>query len=199
MTTKNIQAVVVRSATLPATIKKQLVNIKRRAKNIEVYDERSAKNISEFGTELTRFKEILTTMKRKELGPIEAKYATFLDVITPAQKEVKEKLSAYATKEQEKKAAKIEKIMDAGIPASKKIEKIEKIEGAPSQVKSEVANVHYREDKFVVVDDISLIPREFLMVDIVKLNAAMLTDGRNVKGARIETKMTPVFKKAISA
>ena len=93
------------------------------------------------------------------------------------------------TKKADKKTAVIEKKVEAGkMTFDKAADKIEEVTPAKT-VRATSGSVQFRTIKEVVIEDESLVPREFLALDMVKIRKVALA-GVDIAGVKVIEKQT---------
>lgn len=146
-----------------------------------------------------RIKEISKTIEERKssiIKPINEALAQIRSMFRPAEESCKtsdsivtSKMIAYDDKkelEAKKKAESIESKVESGyIKPETAVKQLENIDNAPKGMKSVLGTVFIRKTKNVRIINESLIPREYLMIDMVKLRQAMLKDGKKVPGAEV--------------
>jgi len=117
---------------------------------------------------------------KQGLNEIKLLFKPFYSKVDATEAATKSAMLAYITKKQ-LEAAKIQEKFDKG-----EIKKVSTLMDklAPTQV----AAKGIRETKYVEIENENLIPREYLIPDMVKINQAMLKEGLKIKGCKIETR-----------
>lgn len=148
--------------------------------------------IKTVGKAITQKKESITKPVNEALKNVRAFFAPLEKQWWNAEKIVKDKMINYQNDQIAKAAKETEKIED-------KVEKgkltfgkaAERIEAVTPQ-KNVVANsgaIQFRTKKEVVIDNEMLIPREYLILDMIKIRKVALA-GVNIPGVRVIEKQT---------
>lgn len=136
---------------------------------------------------------MVKTEKDKVLAPLleatkaeRARWAPIEDDLENAEGNLKQKMIVFQNMEQKKardEEARIQLQLETGrIKESTAIKKMEQVEAPVTSVQAKTGGAQFRTVTKVRVIDESLIPREFLVVDEVKLRKAVL-EGQLVPGA----------------
>ena len=119
---------------------------------------------------------------REMFSPAEGSFKTASQLVDRKMLNYDEMKEAEAAKEREKITAKVESGYLKPETADKKLEAVE---DAPKGTKNESGSVFVKKIKNVRITDESLIPREYLVIDMVKLRRAILTEGKQIPGAEM--------------
>lgn len=119
---------------------------------------------------------------RELFSPAKGSYKTACQLLDRKMLNYDDLREAEAEKERQKIAAKVE---SGYLKPETGEQKLAAVVEAPKTVKSAAGTTFIKKIKKVEITDESLIPREYLVIDMVKLNQAMLKEGKQVPGARI--------------
>lgn len=148
--------------------------------------------IKTVGRMITSKKEGITKPANEALKNVRAFFAPIERQWEAAERIVKDKMVDYQSR-QLAKAAKKTEVIEQKVEAGKmNFEKAtEKIEAVTPQknVTTDAGAAQFRTVKEVVIDDETLIPREYLMLDMVKIRKVALA-GVGIPGVRVVEKQT---------
>lgn len=190
--------------TKEIAIQKEASPLVEKAKALTIKKPADMEKASDMRSSLKKMAAKIDTEKNKVMRPLLDAVAAERARWAPAEKAIKEALSFvdrsmidYQTEQQaiaDEKAAKIEARIGKGkgkLGLDTAVAQIEDIDKPEAVITSEVGGTKFRAHNVLIVDDITKIPFEYLLVDESKLKAALL-DGVNVKGAHIKVEQRPV-------
>lgn len=140
------------------------------------------------------------------VGPIEESvkkvkgwFKPALDTLGEAGDLLRDKIGAYQTEINDKAKAKkeeiAEKVNSGEISAEKAGSQIAKVEAkAENKVFNGNGSVSFTTHRFVKVVDLKLVPVEYLMPDMVKINKAILDEGKEIAGCSLVVEQRPIVK-----
>lgn len=142
-------------------------------------------------------KTLLTKPLNEALKNARAMFRPIEEVYTEAIELLRSKMSSFQTEQvrikQEAEQAIVSRVKEGkgNLSIEKAVEKISALPPVEKEVSTEQGAVQFRETKTLKITDESLIPREYLIVDTVKL-LKDLKEGKTIAGAEIEIIQTPV-------
>lgn len=185
-----------------ATIKSQISKAETAANGlqIKVQEDMPAavellSKIKIVGKMITQKKESITKPLNEALKNARSFFSPVESDYIRAEKIVKDKMSDFQEAELEKAAKKAEaieaKVAAGKITEEKAEQKIEAIAIPVAKVEAKSGVVRFRTDKEVIIDDETKIPREYLVLDMVKIRKASLA-GVKIPGVSVIEKQTVV-------
>lgn len=153
--------------------------------------------VNHYADSVKEKKELLTKPLNLALKNARAMFSPLEDIYTEATESLRAKMAQYQTqkvlerKEAEVKIANRVKEGKGGITVETAVKKLEALKIVEKEVSTNAGLVQFRESKILKIVDISLIPREYLVVNESQLLKA-LKEGKNVEGAILETIQVPV-------
>ena len=150
--------------------------------------------VKDIGKKITAQKETITKPLNEALKNARALFKPLEEQWEEAEKVIKYKMVKYQTLEEakaEKKLEQIEARVEAGtLSFDKAVAKMEDLE-PETKVSTEDFSLKFRIDKKVEIIDEKLIPREYLVPDMVLIRKEVLA-GKEIAGTRIVEVKTPV-------
>jgi hypothetical protein len=187
METKNLIKVI-------EPIKKEVERIELDIE-VEIRNEKDLQNANEKLILVKTIQKQVSEKKSSIIKPlnqallnVRALFAPIEDRIYTAEKVIKNKIIEYtekqrkkAEKEKEKLAKKVEK---GQIGFDEAVEKLEKVESVQKNIKTDDGVTTVKVVKKVVIENESLLPREYLIPDMVKIRADALA-GKEIPGVKV--------------
>lgn len=133
--------------------------------------------LNKFADNIKIEKEKITKPINEALKEVRAKYKPVEDMVDEAISILKKKMGDYQMeairiqKEQEKVIA--EKLASGKIKVETALKRMDKVEEVENKVKTENGSVSFRTEKDFQVEDISLLPKEYLLPNEVSIRSAM--------------------------
>lgn len=163
---------------------------------LEIKSDEDYQAAGELKLNLTKLNKMITATKEKITKPISEALKNARELFSPAENSYKTANTLvtkkmidwddYKEKKAEEERAKIQAKVDSGyIKPETAEQKLEEVVEAPLGTKSNTGTVFAKKVKRVRITNEILIPREYLVIDMVKLNQAMLREGKEVPGAEI--------------
>lgn len=163
---------------------------------LEIKSDEDYSAAGELKLNLTKLNKMITAAKEKITKPLNEALKNAREMFSPAENSYKTANALVTRKmidwddlkeaEAEKEKAKIQSKVDSGyIKPETAEQKLEEVVEAPLGVKSNAGTVFSKKVKKVRIINEVLIPREYLVIDMVKLNQAMLREGKEVPGAEV--------------
>lgn len=181
-------------------ITKTVSPVVAKAELIKITDSKSMEKAIDFRTEIkTLYKKIIDKRKsltdpiKDQIKVIEADYKPYEKILEEAIEKINTNISAYQTAEMKRVKAEADAIANrvgegkGHLKPETAVAKIEAIEKAPSQVGA----TKFKNVPELVITDENAIPREYLVIDTVKLRRDLLA-GKTIKGAEMQDRMIPV-------
>ncbi len=186
------------------TLTKQISPVVVEARELVVADGEGMRRATELLSRLNKFNDSVTEEKEKVTRPLNealkaerGRWKPVEEVCAEAVGIVRGKMSEYQTAEV-KRAREEEAAIAARVGEGKgklkvetAIRKMDAVEKAEDKVNTESGMVKFREDKVLLVTDMSAVPFEYFVLDERKL-LADLKAGVKVAGAELEIKMVPI-------
>jgi hypothetical protein len=186
------------------TLTRQISPVVVEARELVVADSEGMRRATELLSRLNKFNDSVTEEKEKVTKPLNealkaerGRWKPVEDVCAEAVSIVRGKMSEYQTAEV-KRAREEEAAIAARVGEGKgklkvetAIRKMDAVEKAEDKVNTESGMVKFREDKVLLVTDMSIVPFEYFVLDERKL-LADLKAGVKVAGAELEIKMVPI-------
>lgn len=164
--------------------------------------ERAGEGLIKITTEEKRIKGELKSVIgpiKESVKKVEGWFKPALDNLEEASDLLRDKICAYQTlvikKAEDKQAEIAEKVNTGELSEAQAGSKIAKIdEKSNNKLFSEKGSVSFTTHRFVKVVDLSLIPLEYHLPNMVKINEAMLTNGVELPGCEIVVEQRPTIK-----
>lgn len=186
------------------TLTKQISPVVVEARELVVADSEGMRRATELLSRLNKFNDSVTEEKEKVTRPLNealkaerGRWKPVEEVCAEAVGIVRGKMSEYQTAEV-KRAREEEAAIAARVGEGKgklkvetAIRKMDAVEKAEDKVNTESGMVKFREDKVLLVTDMSAVPFEYFVLDERRL-LADLKAGVKVAGAELEIKMVPI-------
>lgn len=186
------------------TLTRQISPVVVEARELVVADSEGMRRATELLSRLNKFNDSVVEEKEKVTKPLNealkaerGRWKPVEDVCAEAVSIVRGKMSEYQTAEV-KRAREEEAAIAARVGEGKgklkvetAIRKMDAVEKAEDKVNTESGMVKFREDKVLLVTDVSIVPFEYFVLDERKL-LADLKAGVKVAGAELEIKMVPI-------
>lgn len=186
------------------TLTKQISPVVVEARELVVADSEGMRRATELLSRLNKFNDSVVEEKEKVTKPLNealkaerGRWKPVEEVCAEAVGIVRGKMSEYQTAEV-KRAREEEAAIAARVGEGKgklkvetAIRKMDAVEKAEDKVNTESGMVKFREDKVLLVTDVSIVPFEYFVLDERKL-LADLKAGVKVAGAELEIKMVPI-------
>ena len=136
---------------------------------------------------------------KESIKVVEGWFKPALNTLKEASELLRDKTGAYQTKvdaDIEAKKVAIAEKADAGQMTNEKAgQKIADLEvKADKKIFSNTGGMSFTEHRFVKVVDLKKIPLEYLMPDMVKINQAILREGKEIAGCEIVVEKRPNIK-----
>jgi hypothetical protein len=178
-------------------IKSQTSQAMQAAQKLEIKADADMQGASELFLKIKAVGNLIKKRKDTITRPLYKMYKDAMDYFKPLEQEyinaeriVSQKISDYRKKQEEKatkETIKIEEKVEMGkIDFQKATEKIEKITPQKS-VESGSGTVQFRTIKEVIVEDETKIPREYFVLDMIKVRKVALA-GVDISGVKIVDK-----------
>jgi hypothetical protein len=178
------------------TIKSNTTRALNAAMSLEIKSDEDYEKAGELKLNLTKLNKMITGAKEKITKPLNEALKNARELFSPAENSYKtanqlvtrkmidwdDLREAEANLAKEKIAAKVE---SGYIKPETAEQKLEEIIEAPQTTISNAGTTYTSKVKKVKIINELLIPREYLIIDMVKLNRAMLKDGLEVAGAEV--------------
>ena len=161
------------------------------------------KAASEIRVQLKAYEKQIKEKRESASKPAYAAYKAIMNMFSPLENAVKEKLSIINTamssyqEEQEaiaeKERQKIENRIGEGkghLKVETAIDKMQQIENPQSVISSESGSTMFVDKPDCEVEDLSKVPVEYLLPDMVKIRAAM-KEGVKIEGVKYFTRKVP--------
>lgn len=133
----------------------------------------------------------------EQVKKINGLFKPSLDVLKDASTTIRRKLVDYQTrvaaKAEEAKAKVMKRVEKGTLTVETAVKKIENVKEAEKTVRTEEATVTYREQKKVVIEDPTKLPREYLIPDEVKIRKVALA-GVEIPGVKVIVEKVPAIK-----
>jgi hypothetical protein len=184
--------------------KKELTPIAELAQTLTIKDGEDMKRAVEVLSTLNRFNDQITEEKEKITVPLNDALKVERNRWRPLQTMYEESIEALRTtmgiyqlkivKQQRESEQKIAARVGEGrgkLSIETAVRQLSEVEVAQKNVATSVGDVQFRESQILKIIDVSLIPREYLIVN-EKLLLEDLKAGKIIAGATTELKMTPV-------
>jgi len=179
--------------TIPKEIKTQVLFVQKQATALEIKSEADMTNASDLLNAVIKVEKMITERKEAITRPLMTALASARDLFKPfeygyteAKKTIKAKMLSYSIEEEErinKEKARVEARLEKGtMRQDTAIKKLEDIGDAPKSFAGEQSKTSLRKVTKVRIVDESLIPREYLVVDMIKVQNAVLKQNLSVPG-----------------
>jgi hypothetical protein len=183
---------------------KQINPITKKAEAIIIDDSRSMKDAVELLSTLNKKNDEITEEKEKVTKPLNealkaerGRWKPFETILDGAIATLRSKISTYQTEQSRIAEAEAEKIAartkegKGNFSTETAIKKLQEIEKPEEAVSTDAGTVKFRTRPKLVIDDESLIPREYMIV-VENMVIAALKAGTQVPGAHLEEVQTVV-------
>ena len=179
-----------------ALVKAQTTKAFTAARDLVINNDEDYQAAGSLKLKVQQVGKIITEQEKKITKPLNEALAEVREMFSPAKQSYKmanelvvKKMIAYddlkeaAAEEAKKKIA--SKVETGYIKPETAEVQLSQVQEAPGAVKNNVGTVFIKKVKNVRVINESLIPREYLVIDMVKLRRAILTEGKEVAGAEV--------------
>lgn len=183
-------------------LSREIETLQNKKKNFTITGGPDMVKATEYLSQANQYLDRITTDKEKLTKPINEALKEIRARYKPAELQLSEiissirsSMSAYQTLQANlKKVEEIKllgKIESGKMSLEKGAQKMSQLHEPETKTVTESGSVRFREDKKLKIVDLSMIPREFLVVNERALLEA-LKAGKSVPGAKIELIQTPV-------
>lgn len=176
-----------------AIVKKEMLSVQAAANNFQIFNEEDLSKSADILKHISDGEKLLTTRKEDITRPLMTSLSSVRDLFKPlelgfaeAKKVLKSKVLAYqieqddkAEKEKAKIAARVEKGTMRADTAANKMENV--VESSKS-IAGNSGKISVRVLTKVRITDEYAIPREYLVVDMIKITEAVLKQGITIPG-----------------
>lgn len=186
------------------TYQKKVPNIVAEAESLEITDASSMQAGAELLSRVNKTLDAIDSEEEKVLAPMKeamkaekARWAPMREMLKPVVQKLRDGMSAYQTAEQKRVKEEKERLASrvgegkGKLKLETAVAKMDEVETPDEVIAGSSGLVKFRTVKELVIDDATLIPREYLVPDEKAIKAA-LGAGKSVKGARLEEKQVPV-------
>lgn len=187
-----------------APITTKTANIASKANSLEINSDKDLAKAGDLLVEVNEYIKIITLAKksitdpasktlsaaRQFFKPFEEKYETVKKTIVSKMSEYNIKRIESIEKENAKIVAGVEKGKISFEEAEEKIKEADKT----IETKSGFGKVTFRTETEVIVEDLTKVPKEYWVLDMVKIRKVALA-GVNIPGVKIIKKQIPIGKK----
>ena len=146
---------------------------------------------------ITGEKEKVTKPMNEALKAERARWKPAEEALDYVIKDIRRKMSAYQTEEDRKEqeaAAKIAARVGEGrgkLKVETAVKQMENIERAPDKIESEKGKLSFRTVKKFEVEDVSKLPDDYILPDMVAIRTAM-REGKELSGVRYYEEKEPI-------
>lgn len=184
-------------------VKTQVTKALTAAEEIKIETELDFEVASEILAKVKTFAKLIKTKKEEITKPLNESLKNVRALFAPieenqeeAERVIKGKMVEFQTeserKQQEVKQKLAERVERGTMKPETAVAKIENMEEVPVNRETQNSKVTFRVDVKVRITDESLIPREYLVVDMVKVKDAVLKQKLQVPGVETYEEKTPV-------
>lgn len=179
----------------------QAQNIISQAKALQVHDQKQAKFATEVLSKANKALDLLserederTARLKEELAFIKAPYIEPKKALKEIIADLRDKLGAYQTAATRQAAIEAQAIADKALKGRLKpetaVRKLEEIDAPEAQIDVESGSLSFRSKQVLVITDLGLIPRSFLVPDEI-LILEWIKRGEKIPGCTTRTIQVP--------
>lgn len=187
-----------------AILEKEVTPTVNDALTIVIENGKDMMSATEILSTLNKYGDIVKEKKEAITKPLNASLKAVRDMFRPLEEKIAEpiahvrgEMSRYQMEEMERVRKEEQKLVNRIGDGKGKLQfetagrKMEEIERPDAVVEGKTGSIKFREDQDFEVMDMTLLPIEYVVADMVKIRRDM-KDGKKVAGVRYFTKMTPV-------